>query len=289
MGIYTKMKTFVAVIQENSFNQAAIKLGTSAAEISRRVSSLEAELKAKLINRTTRKLTLTSLGEAYFEDCKKVINDIDAANQRILFQQQEPSGVLVVHYISSDDVLPIVSEFTRQYPKVVLKLYKVESMPDFEKKEIDVMVGLSEDAPIPENCVRKKISKTRYVLCASPDYLAQAKAIKKPKDLSHHLYITHLGRVALEHMLPFKNDLTIHVTPSIYMNDSEELVKAALAHLGLIWVHDYRVREQLKNNELVEVLADYALPPLNRYLVYRYEQHLESKIRVFLDLYNDHG
>lgn len=285
MGMYTKMRTFVTVIQENSFNQAANKLNTSAAEISRRISALETELKAKLINRTTRKLTLTSLGEIYYEDCKKVLIEVDLANQRILSQQQEPSGILSVHYIASEDILPILPEFTRQYPKVILKLQKSESLPDFKRQELDVMVGLSEDAPLPENCVRKKISKTRYILCCSPEYLSASKPIKKPIDLNGHLYITHIGRLSQEDTVFFKNDLTIHIKPYLYMNDSEEMIKAALSHLGLVWVHEYRAHELLKSKRLVEVLPEYALPSLNRYIIYQYDRYLERKIRVFLDFF----
>jgi len=284
MGTYTKMKTFVTVIQENSFNQAAAKLDTSAAEISRRISALEAELKVKLINRTTRKLTLTRLGEIYYEDCKKIIEEVNLANQKILSQQLEPSGVLSVHYIDSEDIFPILSTFTCQYPKVTLRLHKAERLPDFGKHPIDITIGLSEDAPIPENCVRKKINKTRYVLCCSPAYLEQSKPIKKPLDLSSHRYISHSGRQQDDTVF-FKNEIAIHIPPFIYMNDSEEMVKAALLHIGLIWVHEYRVHEQLKNKQLVEVLPAYAKPAINRYIVYPYDRYLERKIRVFLDFF----
>ncbi len=282
MGTYTKMKSFVTVIQENSFNQAAKKLATSAAEISRRISALEEELKVKLINRTTRKLTLTQLGEIYYEDCKNIIKDVESANQKMISQQQEPSGILSI--IVSDNIFPIINEFTKRYPKIILKLNKIESLPDFNQQETDIIIGLSESSIIPEDCVRKLISKTRYVLCCSPEYLAQTKAIKKPLDLNHHRYIAHSNRPSAD-IIFFKKELSIHVTPSFYLNDSQEMVKAALNHLGLIWVHDYKVKEYLSNKQLIEVLSEYALPEVNRYLVYKYNRYLESKIRAFVDFY----
>ena len=280
MGTYTKMKTFVTVIQENSFNQAAQKLATSAAEISRRISALEEELKVKLINRTTRKLSLTQLGEIYYEDCKRIISDVDSANQKMISQQQEPSGILSI--IVSDNIYPMIREFTKRYPKIILKLNRIESLPDFNQQETDIIIGISETAAIPDDCVRKLIGKTRYVLCCSPEYLAQTKGIKKPLDLNLHRYIAHTNRPSADTIL-FKNDLSIHVIPAFYLNDSQEMVNAALAHLGLIWVHDYRVNEYLKNKQLVEVLSEYALPAVNRYLVYKYNRYLESKIRAFVD------
>ncbi len=285
MGTYTKMKTFVAVIQENSFNQAATKLNTSAAEVSRRISALEAELKVKLINRTTRKLTLTKLGGVYFEDCTRIIQEIENANQKILAQQEEPTGTLIVHYFTMSDLLPILPAFVKKYPKVTLRLIRNEVMPDFTNKEIDISIGLTEDAPIAENCVRKKIGVSSYTLCCSPQYLKESKKpIKKPGDLTGHHYITHAGRRKGDGEF-FKTYLGINLPPYLYMNDSEEMIKAATAHLGIILIHRDRVEEQLKNKQLVQVLSNYKLPTFNRYVIYPYDRFLEIKIRVFLDCF----
>ena len=280
------MKTFVAVIQENSFNQAATKLNTSAAEVSRRISALESELKVKLINRTTRKLTLTKLGEVYYEDCTRIIQEIENANQKILAQQEEPTGTLTVHYFTMSDLMPILPDFIKKYPKVTLRLIRAEVMPDFTNKEIDITIGLTEDAPIAENCVRKKIDASSYTLCCSPQYLKESKnPIKKPADLTGHHYITHAGRKGGEVEF-FKTYLGIHFPPYLYMNDSEEMIKAASANLGIILIHRDRVEEQLKNKQLVQVLANYKLPTFNRYVVYPFDRYLERKIRVFLDCFN---
>jgi DNA-binding transcriptional LysR family regulator len=285
MSTYTRMQTFVAVIQENSFNQAAAKLNTSAAEVSRRISALESELKVKLINRTTRKLTLTKLGEIYYEDCKCIIQAVDAANHKILSQQEEPTGTLTVHYFTMTDLLPILPNFIKQYPKITLKLIRAEVIPDFSNKDLDITIGLTEDAPIPENCVRKKIGMSHYTLCCSPQYLKSSKPIKKPADLSGHQYITHTGRTGGDTEF-FKTYLSIHLPPYLYMNDSEEMIKAATAHMGIILIHADRVQEQLKNKQLVHVLPDYALPTFNRYIIYPYDRYLERKIRVFLDCFD---
>lgn len=286
MGTYTKMKTFVAVIEENSFNRAALKLNTSGAEISRRISSLEEDLKTKLIHRTTRKLTLTKLGEIYFADCKRILNEVQEANHKILSQQQEPSGELIIHYISSLDVIPKLSAFLQRYPKLILKLHRAERLPDFNKEPFDITIGLSEYAPIPENCVRKKIGKVQNVLVASPEYLAQHKPIRKPADLHGHRYISHLARIN-DRVLEFKNNMSVQVTPYLYMNDTEEMVKAALVHLGIIYVHEDRIREHIKNKKLVEILPEYVLPAVNYFMVYQYDRYLETKIRAVLDFYGE--
>lgn len=286
MGTYTKMKTFVTVIEENSFNRAALKLHTSGAEISRRISSLEEDLKTKLITRTTRKLTLTKLGEIYFADCKRILNDLTEANKKILSQQQEPSGELSIHYISSLDVIPKLAEFMRRYPKIFLKLYRAERMPDFTKETFDITIGLSEYAPFPENCVRKKIGKVRNLLVATPEYLARHHPIRKPADLHGHAYISHVARIN-DTVLEFKKDISVQVTPCLYMNDTEEMIKAALEHIGIVYVHEDRMRELLKEKRLVEILPDYVLPPVNYYMVYQYDRYLEPKMRVLLDFYSD--
>lgn len=286
MGTYTKMKTFVAVIQENSFNQAATKLNTSAAEVSRRISALESELKAKLIMRTTRKLTLTRLGEIYYEDCRRIIQEVEAANSKILSQQEEPTGTLTVHYFTMSDLLPMLPNFLKRYPKVTLKFVRAEVMPDFANKEIDVTIGLTEDAPIAENCVRKKIGVSRYSLCCSPQYLKTFKPIKKPTDLIGHRYIAHAGRTGGDAEF-FKTFLGIRLPPYLYMNDSEEMIRAATTHLGIILIHLDRVEDKLKSKQLVQILPKHELPTVNRYIVYPYDRYLERKVRVFLDCFDN--
>lgn len=283
MSTFNKMQTFVAVVEENSFNQAAKKLGTSAAEVSRRISSLEAELKTTLLTRTTRKLTLTTLGEVYYKDCKKILEDVATANHRLLSQIEEPSGKLRVHYFDSNDILPRLSEFMQRYPKISLELSKLEQLPDFAKQEIDITIGISDDAPLADDSVRRKYGEVRYVLCASDSYLARHKPILNPADLRTHCYIGHLNRSS--NTLKLKDSYNINLEPYLLMNETDEMVKAALNGLGLIWVHESRVRDHLASNALLEVLPKFAPRPLNHYLVYRYNDYLEAKIRVFVDFY----
>ncbi len=286
MGTFTKMKTFITVIEENSFNRAAAKLYTSGAEISRRISSLEEDLKAKLIERTTRKLTLTKLGEIYYEDCKRILNDVQASNQKILSQQQEPSGELTIHYISSLDLIPKLSAFLQRYPKISLKLHRAERLPDFDKEDIDITIGLSEYAPLPESYVRKRIGMVQNILVASPRYLAQNKPIKNPSDLLSHKYISHTARIN-DRVLELKDDIAITLSPYLYMNDTEEMIKAALADLGIVYVHEDRMREHLKHKKLIAVLPDYMRAPVNYYMVYKFDRYLDPKVRALLDFYQE--
>ncbi len=284
MGTYTKMRTFVTVVEENSFNRAATHLNTSGAEISRRISALEDDLKTKLINRTTRKLTLTKLGEIYYEDCKRILTLVQEANQKILSQQQEPTGELIIHYIASGDIIPKLGEFMQRYPSLILKLHRAERMPDFEREPFDITIGLSEHAPIPENCVRKKIGAVRNILVASPDYLARYKPIRKPADLCGHRYISHLARTN-DKILEFNNGITIHLTPCLYMNDTEEMIKAAKENLGIVYIHEDRIGDALQRKELIEILPEYCRPAVNYFIVYQYDRYLEQKIRVLLDFF----
>lgn len=283
MNTFNKMQTFVTVVEENSFNQAAKKLGTSAAEVSRRVSALEADLNTALLTRTTRKLTLTTLGEAYYKDCKRILEDVAIANNRLLSQTEEPSGKLRINYFDSHDILPRLSEFKQLYPKISLDMIKLEQLPDFSKQEIDITIGISEDAPLADDCVRKKFGEVRYALCASPKYLALRKPIKKAGDLLTHCYIGHINRS--KNTLMLKGDVSVNLEAYMRMNDTDEMVQAALHDLGLIWVHETRVHHLLANGELIEVLPKLAPRALNHYLVYRYNDYIEAKIRVFVDFY----
>lgn len=276
---------FITVVEKNSFAAAAKKCGISNAAISRKINHLEAELKAKLLNRATRKISLTEIGAQYYQHCKKLIKELIEAESDIMESQSEVSGVLNItssRYFAIRYLMPRLSEFMVLYPKVLIKIELAERFPDLDKEDVDILFGVSIEGP--DKLVRKRITSSRYVLCASPQYLKENGIPKVPSDLSQHRYITHTMRVP-DNIVRFKNNKEIYVKPVLYLNDSRAMRGCAIQNMGIVKLHDYVVVDALQNGQLVEILSEYGEAPKPVYLYYQQSRYLQPKIRKFIDFY----
>lgn len=285
MSKFERIATFISVVEEHGFAAAARKKEVSTAAISRQVSALEEELGTQLLHRTTRKLSLTEIGKEYYQQCKKVVDGFQEAEMAIAESKSEATGMLQVmanRYFAIHFLLPKLPEFTLQNPQLQINLQLAERVPNLEEEGIDILFGLSiEGSP---ELVRRRIASTRYVLCASPEYLKKHGAPKTPHDLSKHHYITHSGRKP-DNVVMLKNEMEIQVNPHLRLNDSFAMCLCAREGMGIINVHDYMVTDALKTGQLIEVLKEYQEPQKNVYLFYRQSRYLQSKIRRFIDFY----
>ncbi|HAU2103196.1 TPA: LysR family transcriptional regulator, partial [Legionella pneumophila] len=167
-------------------------------------------------------------------------------------------------------------------PKLQIKIELAERFPDLAQESIDVLFGVSMEGP-PE-LVRKRVSATRYVLCASPDYLANNGIPKIPSDLAKHRYITHSMRNP-DNLVTFKGDEQIYVEPVLWLNDSRALCECAMLGMGIIKLHEYIVAEALQDGRLIEILPEFQEPHLSVYLYYQASRYLQPKIRRFIDFF----
>lgn len=285
MSKLERIAAFISVIDENGFAAAARKKGISTAAVSRQIAALERELNAELLHRTTRKVVLTEIGEEYYEQCKKSLSELQDAEMAILASKNEATGVLHVmanRYFAIRHILPRLPEFMSLNPNLRIHFQLAERFPNLEKDGIDILFGVSVEGA--DELVRRRITTTRYVLCASPEYLKKHKMPQIPADLIKHHYITHSIRRP-DNIISFKNETEIHVTPILFLNDSHAMLECALQGIGIVNLHDYMVTDALQDGRLVEVLREFQEPQKNIYLYYRSSRYLQPKIRRFIDFF----
>lgn len=277
--------TFIAVVEENGFAAAAKKHRVSTAAVSRQITALEHALGAQLLRRTTRRLSLTEVGSEYYQQCKKTLSALQAAEEAVVGSQKEATGLLHVmsnRYFAEKFILPRLKTFMQQNPKLRIKLEVAERFPDLSIEGIDLIFGVSMEGP-PE-LIRRKVASTRYVLCAAPNYLKKQGTPKTPADLAKHSYITHTMRVP-DNVLKFDENIEVYVDPILWLNDSRAMLDCALQGLGVVRLHDYIVDEALANKKLIEILPQYNCSEIPVFLYYQQNKYLQPKIRKFIDFY----
>ncbi len=285
MSKFERIATFISVIEENGFAAAARKKDVSTAAISRQIAALEKDLGIQLLNRTTRQISLTEIGEDYFQQCKKILSELQEAENAITKSKNKATGSLHVmanRYFAVTHILPRLAEFMRLNPQVRVHFQLAERFPHLEKEGIDILFGVSIEGAA--ELVRRRVSGTRYVLCASPRYLKKYGVPKHPSDLVKHKYITHSIRQP-NNVVYFKEGKEIHVNPILWLNDSYAMRECAIHGMGIVNLHDYMVADAIKEKKLIEILREYQEPYKNIYLYYQKSRYLQPKIRRFIDFF----
>lgn len=283
MNTIALIQTFCKVAQCRSFTGAAKELGFSPAAVSKQVSLLEAELGVSLLERTTRKVFLTSVGEAYYQEVQAVLHALEQANSVVAASQIEPKGLLKVkssRYFAETVILPRMLAFSTRYAQVCLDLQIAEEIPHLLDEGLDVVFGMS--TQVASNSIQKKITTTRYVFCASPDYLARFGNPQKPSDLQRHRYLTHSMRNPNNQWV-FASGEVVNLEPTLYLNDAAALCDSACRGLGITALHHYQVAEALECGKLVEVLPKYRMPVIPVYLFYHPARFIQPKVRIWIE------
>lgn len=283
MSRLEQMFTFIKVIEKRGFAKAGKELKISPAAVSKQIVSLEKSLGIKLIQRSTRSLQLTEPGEMYFQQCKRILQEIEEADSMISLLKKEPSGDLVVlasKVFAESLIVPHIKEFMTRYPKITLNLEMAERIPDFSLENIDLCIGMSIQAP--PHIIQKTIGRTRYILAASPDYLKKYGVPKKIKDLEKHLYIAHSMRRP-DTLVWKDNKREVHLKPILRLNDTKAMLECGEAGIGMIKVHQYVAKEALREGSLVEILKSDFLEEVPIFIYHKEMRLMPSKIRCFID------
>ncbi|PRC94917.1 LysR family transcriptional regulator [Solimicrobium silvestre] len=277
---------FVSIVQAGSISGAATLLGCGKSVVSRQLAKLEDDLGARLIQRSTRRLALTEIGEMVLAEARKIehsLNNIDLITDQF---QQQVRGLLRVSCSMAGrrQVVPLIAEFTRLYPQVKVALQLEDHLVDLIKEQIDVAIRVSH---LPDSTlVARKLAENPRMLVASPAYLAQSGTPQTPAQLTEHACLVYAneGRVYDEWTFsgqpePFK----VKVGGAIQINDGGALVTAACCGAGILLIPRKIVAEELANGELVEVLENWPLPagaPI--YAVYPARDWLALKTSAFV-------
>jgi DNA-binding transcriptional LysR family regulator len=265
---------------------AAAVLGLSKAAVSRQVSDLEARLGVRLLQRTTRRLSMTREGELYFARCTELIAAVDDADAELGAGGGEPTGVVRINAPQTFGVLylaPLWSQFVKLHPKVGLDIVLSDRIVDLVEEGFDVAVRISSLPP--SSLVTRKLASTRMVVCASPDYLRQHGAPMTPRDLSRHDVIAYSLWSAKDHW-QFEGpqgSVGVRIEPRIHTNSGDTCRRAALDGQGVILQPDFIVASDLRNGTLVEVLTNFHSIQLGIHVVYPSRKHLPLKVRRLID------
>ncbi|MDD0809557.1 LysR family transcriptional regulator [Curvibacter sp. RS43] len=282
-----QIEAFTAVVQHGSFVKAADRLNLSKAVISRLVLELESQLGTRLLNRTTRRLSLTDSGSAYFERCKQILDDLAEANAEASATSAKPTGRLRINAPLSFGNLhlaPLWGEFLKLYPEVELEITLNDRMVDLVDEGFDLAVRIGRLQAT--SMVSRRLASDRMVLCASPGYLARAEPITCLQDLARHSVMAY-SYASWGDTWTFETaegqSETVTVKPRFWANSGDTCRAAALADQGIVLQPAFLVGEDVRLGHLVPVLPQYQRPPLDIHAVYPSRKHLSSKVRAMVD------
>jgi DNA-binding transcriptional LysR family regulator len=280
------MTTFLAAVEAGSLSAASRKLGIPLATVSRKVSELEAHLRTRLVNRTSRHLTLTDAGRSYVEACKRIIEDIEEAERAAAGEYIAPRGDL--HLVAPVvfgrmHVLPVVTEFLQAYPDIDIRLVLADRMANLIEEHVDLAVRIG---ALPDSSqVGTKVGAVRRVVCGSPGYFARRGIPEHPTDLAGHDCITFEGLMSPKawHFRTAEAEISAQIHSRLTVNTAEAAVDAAIAGLGITRVLSYQMANARRAGALVTALELFEPPPVPVNLVYPGRGLMPLKLRAFLD------
>lgn len=280
-----QIEAFVNSATHGSLSAAAHLEGITPAVIGRRLDALETRLGVKLLLRTTRKLSLTFEGQAFLEDCQRILNDLANAETAVSLGGIKATGHLKVSApagFGRRHVAPQVAAFMQANPEVSVTLGLTDRLVDLLNEGIDCAVRIGEMAD--SSLVSRKLGEMRRVIVASPDYLARCGTPRVPTDLAAHNCLS-LGqqRGWTLRETPGGAVASVKVSGCFQCNDGAVLHEWALAGKGLAWRSMWEVGSDLTGGALISVLDDYAAPPMGIYAVFSQRRHLPLRVRLFLD------
>ena len=282
---------FSVLAGAGSLGRAARELGVTTSAVSRHLAQMEARLGLPLVNRTTRRMSLTPDGEVYLEHARRILEDIDGMADRLNAARSTPQGLLRVNAtlgFGRRHVAPLIARFVRANPQVEVHLQLSVSPPPISDDAWDVAIRFG--APPDSRVIARWIAPNRRLLCASPDYLARRGQPRSPTDLLRHDCIdirqgddprgvwrlTHdKGRRPIEQAIKTRGNLTT--------NDSEIAVNWALDGHGIVMRAEWDIDRYLASGRLVQVLPDFHTPDADVHAVYRQREPVPARIRVFVD------
>lgn len=285
MDQFKQIAAFVQAATRGSLSAAAQAEGVTPALIGRRISALETRLGVLLLTRTTRKLTLTFEGQAFLEDCQRLLNDLANAEAAVSLGGVKVSGHLRLSApagFGRRHVAPLVRDYLDANPELTVNLDLSDRLVDLVNEGIDCAVRIGELAD--SSLVSVRLGDMRRLVVASPEYLARQGVPRTLEDLSHHVCLSLGQQRGWTFRDPQGGTQTLKVSGRFECNDGAVLHDSALAGRGLAWRSWWEVGADLQAGRLVSVLDEHAAPPLGIYAVFPQRRQLPLRVRLFIDL-----
>jgi DNA-binding transcriptional LysR family regulator len=290
MDRITSLATFVKVVDSGGFAAAARALEMSPSSVTLHVQSIEDRLGVRLLNRSTRKVSLTEIGQAYYQRCVQILGELDDADQIALAMQSKPRGSLRLNASVSIPSLiaPVIAEYTRLYPETSIDMTMSDRMVDMVEEGFDLAVR---NMPIADSSlIVRKVAPYRFVICATPDYLERHGTPRRPEDLAKHNCLLYAQS-------PWHNEWMLNgpdgeqrvpVSGNMRSNSAVALCSAALQGQGLLLTGSFIVAEHIKSGRLLSLMCDYLSTEYSIDAIYPHRHHLSAKVRTFIDMLAKH-
>ena len=287
MDRFQALTAFARVVETGSFARAAERLGVSVSSVSRQVSDLEAHLSARLLNRTTRRISLTEAGQAFYERCVQLLADLEEAEGAMSAASIVPRGTLRLTSsatFGTRHLAPAIAAFAAQHAQMRFDVELSERVVDLVDEGFDLAVRVG--ATGSQNLVGRRIGATRLVCCAAPSYLARHGEPRKPEDLATHACLTY-EYTPNRNVWHFRDrqgrERDVRIAGPVHANNGRFLEALAAEGVGIAREPDFIVGPDVGAGRLRPILRAFEPPPLPIYVVYPSRRHLSAKVRAFAD------
>ncbi len=286
MDTLTAMKVFCSVVENDSLAGASRTLNVSPSVVSKQLSGLEDRLGVRLLNRTTRRVSLTEVGSAYYERCKRILADVDEAEIAVSQAHSAPRGLLKVTApttFAHRHVAPHLPEFLDRYPEVEVQLLVNDRVVDLVDEGIDLAIRIAQLKD--SSLIARKLAVNHRMIVASPDYVTKWGKPETPDQLSDHSLITYAPGNPINdwHFMVDNQQKILRARGTLAMNNGDSVLQTVLAGGGLAMLAAFMAGEHVKTGKLVTLLDEYVREDVPIYAVYPSGRHLSPKVRAFVD------
>jgi LysR family transcriptional regulator for bpeEF and oprC len=289
MDQLSAMRAFIRVVETGNFTRAADTLAMPKATVTNLIQGLEAHLHTKLLNRTTRRVMVTTDGALYYERAAQIVSEISELDGSLTNSQGLPGGRLRVEMAGAFAdwiVVPALCDFYQKYPDIRIDLGVGDRTVDYLAENVDC--ALRAGTPADQSLIARRVSEVEMITCAAPLYIEKYGRPERPEELENDHYSVSYFRAQTNRTLPFEfrrdnEELEINARYLVSVNDSRTFVTAATSGLGIAQLPRFMIRDALEKGELVQILPEWNREPLGLYIVYPPNRHLSNKVRVFVD------
>jgi len=278
------MTVFVAVAEEQSFAGGARRLNMSPPAVTRAIAALEDRLGTKLLTRTTRYVRVTDAGQRYLEDARRIISEVDEADEAAAGINAEPRGQLAITapvLFGKLFVLPGIVDYLQRYPDMEISAVFLDRIVNLLEEGFDVGIRIGE---LPDSSMKAiRVGSIRRVVCASPAYLAKHGAPEKPSDLANHLVVA-ASAVSPAMEWKFAEGLVVRVKPRLTVTSNDSAIAAVLLGMGVTRLLSYQIASYQASGQLQTILSEFEPEPLPIHVIHREGRYASAKVRSFVDL-----
>ncbi|WP_338583952.1 LysR family transcriptional regulator [Pseudomonas sp. MAG733B] len=286
MDRFQEMQVFAAVAQDQGFSAAARRLGLSAASVTRAVAALEKRIGTQLLTRTTRSVHLSEAGQRYLEDCRRILAEVQEAEDSAAGSHAQPRGQLTITapvLFGELFVTPLMVDFLTQFPDVMINALLVDRVVSVVEEGVDVAVRIGDLPDSNQHAIR--VGEVRRVIVASPQFLAANGRPTHPQDLAQAPIIatSSIGQQRSWLFLEGDEPLSVRTEPRLVVTANQAAITAAALGLGYTRVLSYQVASKIATGALEIVLAEFEVPPLPIHVVYQGGRKAPARVRSFVD------